>query len=758
MSNYLDAQVHVDSNALCQQILKSLPTDLMISLPTGPAIHYLAPVVPGSVEFDAEGFSAYFRYCFGLQRSTQYSDASDRILLLAETAIEISALHESANLVFDSTVVDLDNSLVQDFLTRNTEVLARSCGSLLKDPTGTVKRCSTEGDSVLGFYEACVLYKMLRYSVEHALPQDIAETIYLACNEGPTCIILAASAALGDSLATNKKATYQRNKVASDLSGKMTVSRAGRDLIKLAALYPSDSSEAHLPRQRLILLVRSVLDFAKEHTDDTFLSFAAATLMLKLVTGIRSEYGSFWEVMIDWTHRILQKSVESDDLSLRYSALKLLSWFSVNFEANDDLSEFWINAKSAVDQAVANAFLAPNNTRSQSATLCSLVAARLMRTVPVTSITETQKQSLPQLLAYGEEHVQLTAISCLEQLIDAEREEMILSAALAKEYEEVSVGLPAELVSIVLDSAIESEEDVYDIPQILPTSHRGYCIAWILIFRYFTNTPLRMRVKLVQDLEELDLVEPLLGFLFTTLGLSDARPADLSKLAKVTLDNTYTSGKEELRAYAAHIFYLCLAHIPTSVRTWWIECRDRLLTTAVGTLTEKFYSLSLIQNDVQSLQSESCKKVLSDENLKVRVSNGGKDILTTYDIDDQRMEMAIHLPANYPLRKVHIEGVQRIGVKDAQWRAWLLASQAVLSAQNGSILDAISLFQRNVSLHFEGVADCAICFSILSVQDKSLPSKKCATCKNLFHGSCLFKWFKSSSQSRCPLCRNTFAF
>lgn len=53
-------------------------------------------------------------------------------------------------------------------------------------------------------------------------------------------------------------------------------------------------------------------------------------------------------------------------------------------------------------------------------------------------------------------------------------------------------------------------------------------------------------------------------------------------------------------------------------------------------------------------------------------------------------------------------------------------------------MDALLLFKRNVALHFEGVAECAICYAILSA-DKALPSKKCNTCRHKFHSSCLFK-------------------
>lgn len=31
--------------------------------------------------------------------------------------------------------------------------------------------------------------------------------------------------------------------------------------------------------------------------------------------------------------------------------------------------------------------------------------------------------------------------------------------------------------------------------------------------------------------------------------------------------------------------------------------------------------------------------------------------------------------------------------------------------KNGLILEALSVFKRNVALHFEGVVECAICYS-----------------------------------------------
>ena len=77
--------------------------------------------------------------------------------------------------------------------------------------------------------------------------------------------------------------------------------------------------------------------------------------------------------------------------------------------------------------------------------------------------------------------------------------------------------------------------------------------------------------------------------------------------------------------------------------------------------------------------------------------------------------------------------------------------------QDGSIIDGLSAWRRNVAGALKGQSECSICYSMISV-DKQLPSKKCPTCKNAFHSSCLLRWFKMSNASLCPLCRNAFKF
>eukprot|EP00054_Salpingoeca_dolichothecata_P022244 m.145265 g.145265 ORF g.145265 m.145265 type:complete len:137 (-) comp24272_c0_seq2:38-448(-) len=115
----------------------------------------------------------------------------------------------------------------------------------------------------------------------------------------------------------------------------------------------------------------------------------------------------------------------------------------------------------------------------------------------------------------------------------------------------------------------------------------------------------------------------------------------------------------------------------------------------------------------------------------------------------------------YVLSSLHVHAPQvsvtkRVGVSSSQWRNWLLQMITFLSNQNGSVLDAVLMWKQNIDKRFEGVEDCTICYSVIHGTNCQLPNQRCKTCKNAFHSACLFKWFSTSNQSTCPLCRNLF--
>jgi hypothetical protein len=136
---------------------------------------------------------------------------------------------------------------------------------------------------------------------------------------------------------------------------------------------------------------------------------------------------------------------------------------------------------------------------------------------------------------------------------------------------------------------------------------------------------------------------------------------------------------------------------------------------------------------------------------------GTNEVVIEYNVEDSAtLDLAIRFPSTYPLRPVEIDGGggSRAGVQEGRWKSWILNITAVLLNQNGKVYDAVAVWHRNVALHYQGVEECSICYSIVGVIDRSLPSKQCKTCKHKFHNACMAKWLKSSGQTACPLCRS----
>ncbi|CAH8618096.1 unnamed protein product [Schistosoma guineensis] len=120
------------------------------------------------------------------------------------------------------------------------------------------------------------------------------------------------------------------------------------------------------------------------------------------------------------------------------------------------------------------------------------------------------------------------------------------------------------------------------------------------------------------------------------------------------------------------------------------------------------------------------------------------------------MEMVIQLPNNYPLSPITVSKGRSVGVGSQQWQSWLLQMSVFVNNHNGSILDGIDLWQSNVRKKFDGVEECAICYSIVHNTNFSLPKMRCHTCRKLFHYACMYKWFTTSRNPACPLCRHLF--
>jgi len=298
----------------------------------------------------------------------------------------------------------------------------------------------------------------------------------------------------------------------------------------------------------------------------------------------------------------------------------------------------------------------------------------------------------------------------------------------------------------------------------MPPTLRRYLMSWKLTVDHWQNASYKVQADYVAELQEGTYVQDFLNFALNILVNVRAKPIDASKF---DIEN-YTPGLEkspekETHWLLIHLYYLCLRHLPSITKTWWRDSTSRQLNLAVSSWTEKHISPLIIASELTTITDWAPSQATADQPMIIKVSTTAREITASIPIDEQTMTIAIHLPKSYPLARAEVTSVHRVAVAEKKWNSWLINTQGVINFSSGgagegnALIDGLMAWRKNVTAAMKGQTECAICYSVVS-GDRQLPSKKCQTCKNTFHSSCLFRWFKSSNSSSCPLCRNAFNY
>ena len=212
----------------------------------------------------------------------------------------------------------------------------------------------------------------------------------------------------------------------------------------------------------------------------------------------------------------------------------------------------------------------------------------------------------------------------------------------------------------------------------------------------------------------------------------------------------------EIKNLARYIYYGMLKYLPALVRNWW-NLSDKRTANIVENFTINEIAPSLWNEEANRINGVSSGAF---DNMTIKVRSTVREVVAVYSLGDDgsegSMELVIQLPANFPLGAVQVESGKRVGVTTSQWRTWMLQLTTFLQHQNGSIVDGLTVWKKNVDKRFQGVEECYICFYVLHGTNHQLPKLACRTCKKKFHAACLYKWFSTSNNSTCPLCRNLF--
>ena len=396
------------------------------------------------------------------------------------------------------------------------------------------------------------------------------------------------------------------------------------------------------------------------------------------------------------------------------------------------------------------------NESNQPLQLCCVQFSRLLNGHIKLQTLSTIYDRLFDLLRSKNCNIQRIAASLLHKLIPGVQDNLVVEFTLSKKKvneDGVSdIHLPKTLMEITSNPLVDYIE--YEDP----ASVYRYLWGWCLIMDHFENITQQMRQDYISDLGETTLNE-FLNFIFSELDLKGFKihEDDKNYVSNYSFDDCdVLAYEEEVKKILVNLLYQVMDKIGgTFAQMWFKSIKNRQLQASI----EKFISTYISPVLINEIMSDVQKKIsIADSDFKVTINEKMNEIKCLYNIDEQNMRFSITLPPNYPLSQISVNGISRVGVDEKKWKSWIMSAQYIINFQNGSILDAVKHFKDNVSANFENFDDCAICYSILNAVDHSTPNKICPTCKHNFHSACLYRWFKSSGSSTCPLCRSKFQF
>ncbi|KAK8106430.1 uncharacterized protein PG998_003103 [Apiospora kogelbergensis] len=644
---------------------------------------------------------------------------------------------------------------------RNSEIIHTILSKLLE---------ATKSTTTLGLYHARVLSELVQALTErHGFPSSAEDWLnqLQVLKSSPTTILPAAAilSGAGETLSASKTVNNFCNRLVSDVAGATLQSDKTLGLLVVlnACMPVYEVGELPVANNRLVFAAKQITSWLESPEElDYRLATESCRALRYLLPCIKDVYGSYWERAVDFClYLFTKKTGDSLDCQLPCinAALRLLTTIQGLEDPNDDLVDVLQSTAEARSTAIVE-LLNLSNEHEQDTQPLEIVATmvcRLVEKIPLDHVKDLS--DLYGLVAADSRTIQTAAFSVLHKALPAAQEQLSLDVLLDKK----TAKLPDELLSLLLEAPTL---DAYSDEALarFPTPIRSYLLSWHLVFDAFQAASFKLRSDYADILKSENYIGPLMEFTFDVLGHSAAHGLNLDK-ENLTADHITSYDiklaeteleEKNMQWLLVHLFYLVLKYVPGLFKAWYIDCRSKQTKIAVESWVAKYFSPIIVSETLDDVTkwAESQEAPADDEKeLIVRVSRAAKEITVGYEVDEHEASIAIRVPPAFPLDGVAVGTVNRLAVSEKKWQAWILATQGVITFSGGSIVDGLLAFKRNVNGAMKGQTECAICYSIIS-SDKRIPDKACSTCKNLFHRSCLYKWFRSSNQNTCPLCRN----
>lgn len=698
--------------------------------------------------------------------------ASDQITLM-DTAKLFETLDEPSLIGEVEEFVTSARKVIHGVFAKSPDWRPGTGKGPLDELVGTLMQRAQSLDPT-GFYGARALSEILEtLSHSHGHGSVFEEWILqLDIMKATPTTVLPAVAVLtgyGELLAGSKAVSNLLNRLVSDIAGATPQEeKTMLSLVLLNACMPVyDLGQLPVANNRLVFAVKQITSWFEQGPEalSTGIATESCRALQRLLPCIREVYGPYWEQTIEfclslWDHA--SKDDPEQRLPYIQASVKLLSALRKVDEPNDDLAEALECHADSVYHGLLGLIKLPGSTRSQPQEVVDALLCREAARIPLDHLKDLT--DIYGLMASESREIQTAGFDLLHRALPAAQEQVSLDVLLEKKQ----ARLPDELTSLLLDAPTLEAYPEEALVQ-FPTPIRSYLLSWKLVFDAFEGAAYKVRTDYTEDLKTNDAISPLMEFMFDVLGHSAASPINLDKEG-FTIDDIQDydikiadSLPEEKNMHwlLIHLFYLALKFAPGLFKAWFLDCRSKQTKIAIEPWLIKYFSPLIVHDAIAEVEKWAKSQDASDPDesgLTVKVNYAQREITAIYAIDDggdeQAASMLVKIKPNYPLEFVDVVGLNRVACSERTWQSWMRITQGVITISNGSIIDGLSTFRRNVVGSLKGHVECAICYSFIAV-DKKMPDKRCSTCNNLFHRDCLFKWFSSANQNTCPLCRTS---
>ena len=532
-----------------------------------------------------------------------------------------------------------------------------------------------------------------------------------------------------------------------------------RPVIYLNILLERDSQcLEEIPSQRLVFLYKNLIVLLES---GKFTSGGTSEI-LKLIRLVSFRmvdvYGDYWMKLFQFLEEFFTSyQYVEGDLPMLHSSLKLLATLkgmTASEDVNEDLQEAWTDSKASIQAGLIQSLLQFKTQTELDNQPKDITTQLLRRTLRGTDITITESADLYSLFHETDSSVYQAAFDLLHQAIPAAQEQASLDVVL----EGKTALLPAELLVLTTSSRLGGFSQDANARNVWDTLC-CYLLGWKLVFDHFGKASYKLRGMYSENLKSAGQVPFLLDTICSIIKIISAHPVS----PKADVD-TFEIGwdrmeQDEVNELAIHLYHESLLYLPSLVKSWFIEQRNRI-KDPLESYTQSHISPSIKSAAVASATTWSSTQDQSptERPIKLTTSPKSNELTAKISIDDESppISLSISLPGSFPLDQAIVTSRSRVGVSEKNWQSWLRTIQIIIFS-TGSLVEGLVAFRRNVQGALKGQSECAICYSIIGT-DMTTPSKRCGTCKNNFHSGCLFRWFKSSNSSSCPLCRNNFNY